>query len=156
MSGAAVLLARDRAGRLEPTRLGLRSAEATAADESGALAETALRDGEACIDGVALSVRLEAKGEIAHARVAVHNTSERPRRVDAVVLGFAWRGHGLEALRFLRHGWQSWSFTGTRDLDGHGEPRFPSGPWLRGFHHAVGAPPEDRLGWHESAQGLSA
>ena len=66
------------------------------------------------------------------------------------MLGFRWTEIETGALRFLRHGWQSWSFTGARALDAAGEPEFPSGPWLRGIHHGVGAPPPDRAGWHES------
>src|SRR5690606_41018438 len=35
-------------------------------------------------------------------------------------------------------------------LDARGPPPFPSGAWLRGFHHAPDVPPADRAGWHES------
>ena len=80
----------------------------------------------------------------------MRNVSDRAVGLAAVVLGFRWTGREAGALRFLRHGWQSWSFTGGRALDERGEPEFPSGPWLRGLHHAVGAPPRDRSGWHES------
>ena len=65
------------------------------------------------------------------------------------MLGFRWVGAG-SALRFLRHGWQSWSFCAGRALDDAGEPPFPSGPWLRGMHHGLGSVPADRAGWHES------
>jgi alpha-galactosidase len=75
---------------------------------------------------------------------------DRELFVQSVGIGFRWSGHGAAALRFLRHGWQSWSFTGSRELDPRGEPAFPSGAWLRGMHHAVGAVASDRAGWHES------
>jgi alpha-galactosidase len=61
-----------------------------------------------------------------------------------------WTPPDPKALRYLRHGWQSWSLTETRALDDPAEPEFPSGDWLRGLHHAMGAPPADRAGWHES------
>jgi alpha-galactosidase len=81
---------------------------------------------------------------------AVRNAGGAPIRFDALVLGFRWSPPDTRALRFLRHGWQSWSFTGSRALDPTGEPVFPSGSWLRGMFHALGTPPDDRAGWHES------
>ena len=80
----------------------------------------------------------------------MRNAAAEPVHVEAVVLGFRWVGAPAAGLRFLKHGWQSWSATGSRELDDVGEPPFASGPWLRGFHCAVGAPPADRQGWHES------
>jgi len=71
-------------------------------------------------------------------------------RVDSVLLGLRWEDVALHELRFLRHGWQSWSETRGRVLDAAGPAPFPSGPWLRGLHHSRGAPPADRAGWHES------
>jgi alpha-galactosidase len=95
-------------------------------------------------------VELQAGGQTGHVDARVRNVSERAVRLASVALGFRWAGHGSGDLRFLRHGWQSWSFTGGRALDERGEPGFSSGAWLRGLHHAVGAPPLDRTGWHES------
>ncbi len=92
----------------------------------------------------------DASGDRALYEVALANRSASSLAIESVVLGFEWIEHGADSLRFLRHGWQSWSFTGSRDLDAAGEPPFPSGPWLRGIHHAVGQPPADRAGWHES------
>jgi len=97
-----------------------------------------------------LTVSLDAAGDVASYDLLVRNRSERPLHLESVVLGFRWTQIETGALRFLRHGWQSWSFTGARALDGAGEPAFPSGPWLRGIHHSVGSPPPDRDGWHES------
>jgi alpha-galactosidase len=97
-----------------------------------------------------LQIELETTRDVAHLDIRVRNPADRPLRLESAVLGMRWSGHGVRDLRFLRHGWQSWSFTGARALDEAGEPAFESGSWLRGLHHAVGAPPADRAGWHES------
>jgi alpha-galactosidase len=97
-----------------------------------------------------IEVRAEPAGDVATVDARVSNRSDREVRLASILFGFRWSGHGATSFRFLRHGWQSWSFSGVRDLDDAGEPAFPSGPWLRGMHHAVGAPPADRRGWHES------
>ncbi|MBW2230316.1 MAG: alpha-galactosidase [Deltaproteobacteria bacterium] len=89
-------------------------------------------------------------GEAATLDVSIMNAGADPLRVQAVELAFDFLGHEASSLRFLRHGWQSWSFTGTRALDEAGEPAFPSGPWLRGMYHCVGVPGPRREGWHES------
>lgn len=80
----------------------------------------------------------------------LRNASEQPFEVASVVVGFSWRDHGVASHRFLRHGWQSWSYTGTAELDAGGVPEFPSGSWLRGMHHGTGEEPADRRGWWES------
>jgi alpha-galactosidase len=106
--------------------------------------------GEVRIGPVELHVEVDANDSVACVDARVRNASERAIRLESVVLGFRWTRHGSGSLRFLRHGWQSWSFTGSRPLDADGEPAFPSGAWLRGLHHALGASPDDRSGWHES------
>ena len=83
--------------------------------------------------------------------IDVTNCGERPLFLESVSVGLVWCGHGACSHRFLRHGWQSWSYTGYRDLDETGEPPFPSGAWLRGMHHCVGEPAREWTGWHESA-----
>jgi len=82
--------------------------------------------------------------------VAIANRSGAPHHVESVEVVFLAHIAHAGALRFLRHGWQSWSFTGTRELDTVGEPSFPSGAWLRGIHHCVGEPAPRWAGWHES------
>jgi alpha-galactosidase len=154
MADPAALATHARAGCVEPTRLAVRVAEATAApanDESlPVAAEDRLAPGERRLGPLELWVEVAAAGAAATVDVVVRNASEQEVYLESVILGFRWARHGVESLRFLRHGWQSWSFTGARVLDDRGEPEFPSGPWLRGMHHAVGSPPADRGGWHES------
>jgi alpha-galactosidase len=149
------------AGRLEPLRVGVRVA--TSPGSTGALAPET-RD-EFAADGLAPGRRRLGDVELAIARadhrdaatfdLEIRNAGSRPIQLESVVLGFRWTRFAPGALRFLRHGWQSWSFTGPRDLDAAGTPAFPSGEWLRGMHHGVGRPPADRIGWHES-DGVSA
>ncbi|MBW2418910.1 MAG: alpha-galactosidase [Deltaproteobacteria bacterium] len=97
-----------------------------------------------------LDVAVLHHGWAATYELGLRSCAPVPRFVESVLLGFHWSGFAGHGLRFLRNGWQSWSETGVRDLDPAGEPPFPSGPWLRGMHHCVGAPPPDRSGWHES------
>jgi len=89
---------------------------------------------------------VDAEADVAHIDTRVRNPSDRPLWLESVVLGFRWSGHAVRTLRFLRHGWQSWSFTGFSDLDATGEPPFPSGAWLRGMYHCQGAPSPERQG----------
>jgi alpha-galactosidase len=150
MPGPAALLTHERAGRVEPTRLGVRLAEPTAGEprlEVAAFAAGALRLGPA-----ALEVRVESAADHAHLDARVRNAGDRELRLASVLLGFRWHPARAGPLRFLRNGWQSWSATGARDLDAEGERPFPTGPWVRAQHHALGAPPADRSGWHESDQ----
>jgi alpha-galactosidase len=141
---------------VEPHRLGLRYATGVAPERSGGGAdgsllwiEGPLAPGVQRLGPFAVALALDAADESASFDCAVTSRAAEPVRLEAVVLGFRWAGAGRE-LRFLRHGWQSWSFSAGRALDDAGEPAFPSGPWLRGMHHALGAPPADRAGWHES------
>ncbi|MEE9606313.1 MAG: alpha-galactosidase [Myxococcota bacterium] len=155
MSSAVAVATHPRAGRVEPTRLGVRFTDATLAlraDESmPVVAEDRLASGERRLGPLELTISMAPGGEVATLEARVRNASERELTLEGVVLGFRWRGHGIRSLRFLKNGWQSWSFSGARELDERGEPEFPSGAWLRGLHHAVSAPPPDRSGWHESA-----
>jgi len=157
MPGARVVARHEIAGRLEAVRLGVRYAEGSAherSEESGGaasvLAEGALRAGAQRFGPLELRLAAEHDGDSALYQVGLRHVGARAVRVDAVVIGVRWAAPPARALRFLKHGWQSWSFTGSRPLDDAGEPAFPSGPWLRGLHHALGAPPADRIGWHES------
>ncbi|MCG8416377.1 MAG: alpha-galactosidase [Proteobacteria bacterium] len=102
------------------------------------------------LGSLAIEIERNDHGDAATCHWRVCNVGDRPVQLESVVMGMHWTGAGQAGYRFLRHGWQSWSFTAMRDLDAAGEPEFPSGEWLRGLHHAVGAPPADRRGWHES------
>ncbi|HEX2484960.1 MAG TPA: glycoside hydrolase family 36 protein, partial [Myxococcota bacterium] len=157
MRGGPVVAQHEAAGRVEGVRLGVRFAPGASSDASERaaasnlhLAEGPLRVGAQRLGPLELRLGADLAGEHAELDVALRNTSQAPVHVDAVILGFRWIGAPAGSLRFLKHGWQSWSFTGSRALDDAGEPAFPSGPWLRGLHHAVGEPPADRRGWHES------
>lgn len=149
MSRPAPLVRHGAAGRLEGVRVALRwqGAEADAAPrlDAGPFAPGAQRIGPfeivSAIDVGEDAVSVDA---------TLRNAGPQTARLDAVVFGFRWSPPSTESLRFLRHGWQSWSFTGSRPLDDAGEPAFPSGSWLRGMFHALGEPPADRTGWHES------
>ncbi len=112
----------------------------------------ALVAGERAFGDGALAVSIERvdHGHAATLTPTLRNRGAEPVRVQSVVLGLCWRGHGARAHRMLRNGWQSWSLTEWRDLDHAGEPSFPSGPWLRGMHHSIGAPDPTWSGWHES------
>jgi len=97
-----------------------------------------------------LGIGLESRGDRALVDVSVENVGDSPIALDSVLVGLRWEGIALDGLRFLRHGWQSWSETEARPLAAEGPAAFPSGEWLRGLHHSRGAPPADRLAWHES------
>jgi len=144
-------------GRLEAVRLGVRFSEAASPERSDegvigpiSFVEGLLVPGLQRFGPFELTASLDAGGEVASYDILVRNLAEAPLHLESVVLGFRWTEIDTSSPRFLRHGWQSWSFTGGRSLDAAGEPEFPSGPWLRGIHHGVGAPPPDRAGWHES------
>jgi alpha-galactosidase len=154
MSRAAPIVTHPRAGRVEPARLAVRvrepSSDATSEAPAPLAGEARLGDGSARIGP--LEVRVVAREERGAATLdlAVRNAADRPVHCESAVLGLRWSGLGGEPLRWLRHGWQSWSCTEAHALDAAGDPAFPSGPWLRGIHHALGTPPADRAGWHES------
>lgn len=148
----------EGAGRLEPVRAGVRFVPSSAAQPSEdgsvgplALAEGRLGAGVQRMGPFELGVGIDAEGDAASLDLRLRNAAEETVHVESVLLGFRWTGVGRDAFRFLRHGWQSWSETGGRAVDEAGDAPFPSGAWLRGIHHALGAPPEDRAGWHESA-----
>jgi alpha-galactosidase len=154
MPTPAALATHARGGRVEPTRIGVRlfdgSGAAPDASPPPLSAEALFAPGEQRLGDLAIELRVEPAGDVATLDARVRNGSDRELHLASVLFGFRWTGHAARSFRFLRHGWQSWSFTGVRDLDAAGEPEFPSGPWLRGMHHAVPAPPSDRRGWHES------
>jgi alpha-galactosidase len=146
MPRAPAIVRHERAGSLEPVRLALRWVEGG----RPIFGEARLAPGALAIGPWRLSLALDAAGDSATFDVAVQSAAARPVALESIVLGFRWRGARPGALRFLRHGWQSWSTSEGRALDARGEPAFPSGPWLRGMWHALGEPPADRAGWHES------
>ncbi len=137
------------AGRLEPVRLAARwrGGEPDTAPE---FAEGPFAAGTLHLGPIEITLAIDVAEDIAGIDAAVRNGASEPLYLDALVLGFRWNAPDLRALRFLRHGWQSWSYTGSRDLDAAGEPPFPSGTWLRGMFHALSEPPPDRASWHES------
>jgi len=149
MARPAPLARHPAAGRLEPGRVALRwcglGPGAAASVAEGPLAPGRLRLGPIDVT-LALDV---GEGKVSIDAV-LQSAGDVPLRLDALVLGLRWTPPDVRALRFLRHGWQSWSFTGSRELDETGERPFPSGAWLRGMFHALGVPPADRAGWHES------
>ena len=146
----------ERAGRLESFRVGVRYASGLPVQrsEDGTLvaesvAEGALSPGRQQLGPLAVGVSLDAQGESARVTLTVRNLGATPLHLESVFVGVRWTG--IEGpVGYLRHGWQSWSDTGGRTLGAEGPPDFPSGPWLRGFHHGLPAPPADRRGWHES------
>jgi alpha-galactosidase len=153
----AALARHETAGRLSAVRLGLRySDDATAPREEdgsvGALsfAEGRLVPGSQRLGPFVLRLAADTAGDVLRFEVVARNEGPAPAYLESVVLGLRWSGPTAAGLRFLRHGWQSWSFTGSTALDADGAPAFPSGDWLRGFHHGVNRPPGDRAGWHES------
>ncbi|HEU4430692.1 MAG TPA: alpha-galactosidase, partial [Myxococcota bacterium] len=116
-----------------------------------ALAEAPLAIGTHRIGPFEIVVSADLRGEEAAFDVSLRSLAEQPIHVESIVVGLRWRPpQGGGDLRFLRHGWQSWSACEGRALDREGAPPFPSGAWLRGMFHGVGAPPPDRAGWHES------
>jgi alpha-galactosidase len=137
---------REGAGLLEPVRLGVRWRVGGAPH----FGEARLAAGRVAVGPWRAAVAVDAEGDVASFDVEIQNAGDARLELDAIVLGFRWRGIETTSLRFLRHGWQSWSASEGRELDDAGEPAFPSGPWLRGMWHALGEPPADRAGWHES------
>jgi alpha-galactosidase len=158
MSRSATALVHERAGRVWLDSLGLRTsepvAETTAAvSATGAPERRDFAVGTTRFDrsgGLEVDVAVESEPGVLRVHSRVRNAGPAPRRLEALAIGARWTGHGARSFRYLRNGWQSWSFTGSLPLDAEGTPAFPSGPWLRGLHHAVGVVPQDRAGWHES------
>jgi alpha-galactosidase len=155
MPTARAVAIHTTAGRVEATRIALRAREGTVAPraEDAPAPETSAPwrgPGSAALSGIELEITLDAQGDSASFDLVARNRGTRPVFVESVALGLRWARPGSAPLRFLRNGWQSWSSTGARDLDAAGEPAFPSGPWLRGLHHAQGQRASERSGWHES------
>lgn len=150
------------AGVLEPQRVFVRAAAAFEAGGAESVYESAASVGEVACGPLRIRRDVEPEAGAAAARwhVRVLNAGPAPIQLLAFGLGFRWRPPtgSLDdgAWRLLRQGFQSWSFAGGGPLDDAGTPPFPSGPWLRGFHHAHASPPEDRVGWHESDGALVA
>jgi alpha-galactosidase len=148
MMGPSSLVRHPRAGRLDAERVALRWAEPGGGEAR--VSESVLVPGATRVGPFELAVRVDAREESAGIDVVARNVSGVPLRLDAIVVGLRWVEHGATSLRWLRHGWQSWSASHGAALDSAGTPPFPSGPWLRGMFHALGEPPPDREGWHES------
>ena len=148
----------ERAGRLEPVRLGVRYSADVPPHRSGdgtlgpiALAEAPLTPGTHRLGPFELTVSADLHGESAAFDIALRSLAGQPLYLEAIVVGVRWRPpQGEPELRFLRNGWQSWSGCTSQALDAAGAKPFPSGGWLRGMFHGIGAPPPDRAGWHES------
>jgi len=102
------------------------------------------------LGGLEIDLERTDHGDAASFQLSLRNVSDRELFVESAVLGFRFEGCGPGPLRFLRHGWQSWSPTGTRELDPADAPDLPPGPWLRGMYHALDSSAPDRAGWHES------
>jgi alpha-galactosidase len=147
---------RDPAGAvLEPVRVFARLGQGAPT----VLLEAAPAHGEVACGPLRIELAVEVADGRATWRVRARNEGAAPVHVDAVGLGFRWQlanGAAVAGWRLLRQGYQSWSFAGGAALDDAGMPPFPSGPWLRGFHHARWEPPADRAGWHESDGALLA
>jgi hypothetical protein len=153
MPRAAVIATHSTAGCVRAVRLAARTREpgGPLPEAPSAIAgEAPLAGGSARIGALALRIGVRQRGDTAALELSVRNAGEAPLHCESVVVGLLWDGAPASGLRFLQHGWQSWSFTGARDLDAAVEAAAPSGAWLRGLHHALGAPPADRAGWQES------
>jgi alpha-galactosidase len=154
----ASLARHERAGRLEPVRLGVRYSADVPPHRSGAgelapiaFAEAPLAIGTHRLGPFEVTVSADLRGSDAAIDVALRSRASEPLYLESIVIGARWRPPaGERDLRFLRNGWQSWSFCGARELDSAGAAQFPSGPWLRGMFHAIGQPHADRASWHES------
>ena len=148
MPGPAAL-SHDQAGGVEPTRLAVRVGEANATG-TGRVLESGFGAGPQRLGPLELQVDLADEGGAALVTPHVRNASAQPVRLDAVVLGFRWKRPGLSSVQFLRHGWQSRSYSGSRPL----EPRSGCAERVAAprctVDHALGEPPPDRCGWRES------
>ncbi len=136
-------------GTISLSGIGARVAFPTDPPRSAALRMTSGADARV-LGLLALSIVVESTSDGVQLRLTARNTGTTTVRLDALCVAVRWTGVSTDSLRFLRHGWQSWSVSEGRALDGAGEPPCPSGPWLRGMFHALGESPADRAGWHES------
>jgi hypothetical protein len=153
MPRALVIATHPTAGSVAAVRVAARTREpgGPLPDAPSALAgEAPFATGRVRVGMLELQIGAARDGDSASFDLVVRNAGDRPLHCESVVVGFHWTGAPASGLRFLQHGWQSWSFAGARELDAAGEPAFPSGAWLRGLHHALATPPADRAGWHES------
>jgi alpha-galactosidase len=152
------LVRHERAGRLEPVRLGVRYSADVPPHRSGdgvigpiAFAEAPLSPGTHRLGPFEVAIAADLRGEQAVFDVSLRSFAEQTLHLESIVLGVRWRPPENERdLRFLRNGWQSWSACTSQPLDAAGAPAFPSGAWLRGMFHGIGSPAPDRAGWHES------
>ncbi len=158
--GPAPALRHPAAGLLEPHRAFVRVAAPSEAGEAAVPYEAPLAAGAFACGPLRVTAETEATPAAMTWRTRIRNASDEPVQLVAFGLGFRWRppagGLAAGSWRLLRQGYQSWSFAGGTALDDDGTAPFPSGAWLRGFHHAHGVPPADRLGWHESDGALVA
>jgi alpha-galactosidase len=149
-----VLLERPNAGRIEATRLGLRVREAGTGSGGGGhgllRAESLPGAGRHRLGSLEVELALQPEDNALIIEATLRNSEANPIRVEALLLGFRWTNHGARSLRWLRHGWQSWSVCEARPLSDQAEPPPVCGPWLGGMFYAVGEPPSDRAGWHAS------
>src|SRR5262245_23607574 len=113
MSRVPSVARHERAGRVEPVRLGLRYAIEAEAQRSDDGAVTALHWIEAkLVPGVqqlgpfAVALALDSAGDAVSLDCVVTSRATARIHLDSVVLGLRWVGAGA-SLRFLRHGWQS-------------------------------------------------
>ena len=154
--GPSALVRHEAVGVVEPTRLAIRFSNDPHPEPSddgrypSELASVPLESGVHLVGPFEVAVGIDSTGPEAEVAVTVRSAADRTLRLESVILGSRLTGPSTADLRFLRHGWQSWSFTGSRPLTDAGETPFPSGPWVRSFHHGMGAPAADRAGWHES------
>ncbi|MED5262957.1 MAG: HAD-IB family phosphatase [Myxococcota bacterium] len=153
MSSSRAILFHPQAGHLEGFRLGVRSSSVGPSSWGNPIEYGTDRPlaGTRRIGPLAFELSALDHREAATLEGRVSNVGRDPVAVESVVVGFRWSPPRPAPLRYLKHGWQSWSYTGVRDLDAAGEPAFPSSPWLRSLHHVHAEVPADRSGWHESA-----
>ena len=153
MSRSRAILSHSQAGHLEGFRLGVRSSSPGPSSRGNRIEYSTDRPlaGTRRIGSLAFELSALDHREAATLEGRVSNVGRDPAAVESVVLGFRWCPPRPSPLRYFKHGWQSWSYTGVRDLDAAGEPDFPSSPWLRSLHHVHAEVPGDRSGWHESA-----
>ncbi len=149
MARSAPLASHPDAGHLESGRIAIRW-RSLAQGGPSSIEEAPLVPGAARLGPAEVAVAFDLADGSVSIDAAVRSAADSPLRLDALIVGLRWTPSDARELRFLRHGWQSWSFTGSRPLDERGEAPFASGAWLRGMFHALGTPPPDRFGWHES------
>ena len=109
------------------------------------------RPGEQRLGDLAIEVRVEPAADVATVGARVRNRSDREVHLASVLFGFRWSGHAAQSFRFLRHGWQSWSFDRQSGISMRRASRnFRRDHGCAACTTRVGAPPRDRRGWHES------